>query len=203
MRHMLIIAALAGGLTPATADVRILNVQDNPVAGQTPEATTPPWTTEPPPVISKPETVPPSSGNAVRQPAMPGSEGGRFTLRRVNDGFLRLDTQTGQMALCSGRGAGWACQTVPEERTAFEQEIARLQDQVAALKKEMAALREPAPPRPPADLAPRPPADKGNDFTFKMPSQEEVDRATVAVQRAWKRLMDMLVGFRDDLIRKG
>ena len=55
----------------------------------------------------------------------------RFAFNRVDDGFLRLDNQTGQIAFCSPHTVGWACQAVPEDRAALEKEIARLQDEVA------------------------------------------------------------------------
>ena len=80
----------------------------------------------------------------------------RYTFNRVDDGFLRLDNLSGQVAFCSPHGVGWACQAVPEDRAALEKEIARLQSEVASLKAEIAALREsPPPPGPPAHSARR------------------------------------------------
>ncbi len=63
----------------------------------------------------------------------------RYTFNRVNDGFLRLDNVTGNVAYCGPTSAGWACQAVPEDRAALEKEIARLQDVVAGLKQEVVA----------------------------------------------------------------
>ncbi len=73
----------------------------------------------------------------------------RWSFKRVDDGFVRLDNKTGQVAHCTPRSVGWACQAVPEDRAALEKQIARLQDEVASLKKEIAALHA-APPAPPA-----------------------------------------------------
>ena len=39
---------------------------------------------------------------------------------------MRLDTQTGQVALCGRQTVGWACLAAPEDRTVLENEIARL-----------------------------------------------------------------------------
>ena len=125
-----------------------------------------------------------------------------FTFERSKDGFLRLDAQTGQVAYCESRSAGWTCEAVPEERTALEKEIGRLQDEVAGLRRELAALREPpSSPRPPAELTPRPPGKDGEPV-IKLPTQEDVDRATAALQRAWDRLVDMIGNLRKDLSRK-
>ena len=41
--------------------------------------------------------------------------------------MLRLDTRTGQVSLCAKQSAGWACNAVPDERNALENEITRLQ----------------------------------------------------------------------------
>ena len=45
----------------------------------------------------------------------------------------------GQVSLCNHKTLGWACETIPDERSALENEIARLQNGNAALKKELLA----------------------------------------------------------------
>src|SRR5215813_8003401 len=55
------------------------------------------------------------------------------------DGVLRLDTRTGQVSQCSRSDIGWACKVVPDERSALETEIARLQGENTSLKKELLA----------------------------------------------------------------
>ena len=135
---------------------------------------------------------------ALSQDAAAPNAPSRYTFNRVNDGFLRLDNASGQIAFCSPNSVGWACQAVPEDRAALEKEIARLQDEVASLRTEVAALREPPPPRPPADLTP--PSDK-NAEAAKL--REDIERARVAVEHAWRRLVDMIVNFQKDMMRKG
>jgi len=130
----------------------------------------------------------------------------RYSFDRVGDSLLRLDTVNGQLTVCSQRTAvGWVCQAVPEDRAALEQEIERLQDDVTSLKAEIAALRTPPPPpRPPVELTP--PAGKesqSGESTLKMPTQEDIDRARVAVEKAWHRLVDMIVNLKNDVMRKG
>ena len=122
---------------------------------------------------------------------------GRFTFNRVEGGYLRLDSQTGQVALCSARVAGWACEMVPEDRAALDKEIGRLQDEVAGLKQQLSSLREPS-PRPPADLSP--PTDRRDDAA-KL--REDMERARLAIENAWRRLVDMLMNFQRDMMRKG
>src|SRR6266700_259989 len=83
-------------------------------------------------------------------PAFPQStplenEDSRFSFYRAEDGYLRLDGRTGQVSLCTRRPAGWLCQALPEERAAFDAEVARLQGENAALKKEVLAHDLPLP----------------------------------------------------------
>jgi cell division protein FtsB len=120
----------------------------------------------------------------------------RYTFSRVDDGFLRLDNSSGQIAFCSPHSVGWACQAVPEDRAALEKEIARLQDEVASLKTQISALRAP-PPRPPADLTP--PSDKNADAARL---REDMERARAAIENAWRRLVDMIVNFQKDMMHK-
>ena len=119
----------------------------------------------------------------------------RYNFKRVDDGFLRLDNSSGQIAHCTPHSVGWACQAVPEDRAALEKDIARLQDEVAGLKKEVAALREPPAPRPPADIPPR------SDDSKQL--REDLEHARVAVENAWRRLVEMIVNFQKDMMRKG
>ena len=140
----------------------------------------------------------PASADVAGQIPEQAAPPARYAFNRVNDGFLRLDNVTGNVSFCGPTSAGWACQAVPEDRAALEKEIARLQDEVSSLKQTVASLREPPPPRPPADLTP--PSDK-SDEAAKL--RADIERAKVAVENAWRRLVDMLVGFQKDMLRKG
>jgi hypothetical protein len=142
----------------------------------------------------------------------------RYSFNRIEDGFLRLDNESGEVAYCSARAVGWACDAVAIDRSASETEaasvqrqvallkkldteIAQLHDEVASLKKEIANLKEPPPPRPPADLSV--PLDKGSDITVRLPSQQDIVRAKDYLEGAWRRLVEMIVGLQKDIMRKG
>jgi hypothetical protein len=138
-------------------------------------------------------------GQTPAQPSPPA----RYAFNRVNDGFLRLDNVTGNVAYCGQTTAGWACQAVPEDRAALEKEIARLQDEVASLKQEVAAFRDPVPPRPPAELS-KPdsaPPSMNNDKSAELRS--DMKRAGAALKNAWDSLVDMISNFQKDMLRKG
>ena len=68
----------------------------------------------------------------------PADENGRYTLSAIDNGYLRLDTRTGAVSICTRKG-GWTCRVVPDERAALDQEIGRLQRQVDTLKAQLAS----------------------------------------------------------------
>jgi hypothetical protein len=115
----------------------------------------------------------------------PDSENGRYSFNPVADGVLRLDTRTGQVSQCSRSDAGWACQVVPDERSALETEIARLQGENATLKKELLARGLPVPGIPP------PPTARPGEPELKLPSDAEVDKVISFLEKVWRRLLEM------------
>ena len=133
---------------------------------------------------------------ACAQGPQPDNEDSRFSFFRTDDGYLRLDGRTGQVSLCTRRPVGWLCQALPEERAAFEAEIARLQGDNAALKKEVLAHDLPLPgavrPDPAAATGSRPPA----------PTDHEVNQIMGAIENVWRRLVAMIVSVQRDLLKK-
>lgn len=168
-----------------------------------PAAIPPPLSSDGMPQSQQSEAPPPIP--PVPQTGIAAGPPGRFSFNRVDGGFLRLDAQTGHVAFCSARAAGWTCETAAEDRAALEMEIGRLQDEATDLKQQLADLRadllEPPPPRPPADLAPPPPPppEKRDDAAQL---RQDLERARIALENAWRSLVDMLVNFQQDMMRK-
>jgi hypothetical protein len=127
---------------------------------------------------------------AFAQSATPEGENGRYTFNQVSDGTLRLDTRTGQVSLCAKKETGWACNTVPDERSALENEIARLQRENGALKRELLARNVPLP----GGVANAPSSDPQRELNLKvpLPSDAEIDRVMSAFEKMWRRLVDMV-----------
>ena len=126
----------------------------------------------------------------------PDTEGGRYVFSKQANGFLRLDTRSGAVSLCNEQPVGWACQTAPEDRAIFENEIARVQSENAALKKELLARGLPLPP----GVAPDSPAQ--NDLTLRLPSDAEVDQAIAFVGHVWQRFLDALARAQKQVFNK-
>ncbi len=128
---------------------------------------------------------------ACAQGAQPENEESRFSFYRADDGYLRLDGRTGQVSLCTRRPAGWLCQALPEERTAFEAEVARLQLENAALKREVLAHGLPLPAGVGLEAAaPRSPVDR------------EANQLMSVIENVWRRLVAMIANAQRDLLNK-
>jgi hypothetical protein len=126
---------------------------------------------------------------SVQAQTGPDSENGRYTFSQVADGMLRLDTRTGAVSLCAKKDAGWACNAVPDERAALENEIARLQRENGALKKDMLARGLPLP----GGVASAPSAQQRElNLKVPLPSDAEIDRVMSAFEKMWRRIVDMV-----------
>jgi hypothetical protein len=127
---------------------------------------------------------------AAHAQGTPDSENGRYSFSPVSDGMLRLDTRTGQVSLCAKKDMGWACNALPDERSALENEIARLQRENGAMKKDMLARGLPLP----GGVAGNVPADQQRELNLKvpLPSDAEIDRMMSTFEKMWRRLVDIM-----------
>ncbi len=119
----------------------------------------------------------------------------RFSLHKVDDGYLRLDGRTGAVSLCTRPETGWVCRAVPDERSALESEIGRLAAENAELKRTLLDRGMSLP-----GLPPRPPADVGTGSAAPMAS--DVDRVVALAERVWRRTLDVLGNLQRDLADK-
>jgi len=127
-------------------------------------------------------------GAVANAQSTPDTENGRYTFSQVADGMLRLDTRTGQVSLCTRKDSGFACNTVPDERTALESEIARLQRENGAMKKDMLARGLPLP----NGVGGASSSERELKLTVPLPSDAEVDRVMGAFEKMWRRLVDIV-----------
>lgn len=138
----------------------------------------------------------------------------RYSFNRVDNGFVRLDNESGQVAYCSPRADEWTCQALAD-RPALETEISSLQKQVAllkkldfeigqlkdeisSLKKEIAGLKEPPAPRARAGSA----QSNGPDVLVKLPNHQDIIRAREYLEETWRRLVEMIVSVQKDIMRR-
>ena len=96
---------------------------------------------------------------------------GRYVLEKVEQGFLRLDSVTGVMSLCSAPSGVWECKAVKDEGLDGNEELLRLRAENEKLKTRIAEL------------------EKGGAPT-KLPSDQEVDRMMDIFGKMFDRFLD-------------
>lgn len=126
-------------------------------------------------------------------PATAQNKDGRFRMMPVDDGFARLDTETGAASLCAKKDSGWACEPMADSQKSLREEIDRLRKENAELKNEIKGMEEAfgfnnqdkgADQR----HAGRPPA-------FKLPNEEDIDQAVDYLERMLKKFRDRFESF--------
>lgn len=138
------------------------------------------------------------SGGLVAAQSAPDGENGRFSMTPIPEGVLRLDTRTGTVSTCTSNGAGWACYAVPDERSALDAEIGRLQAEVEKLKGQLAAgptvsgkIDEALPKSDSLKKAEPKVAEGDRKLEIPLPSDQDMDRIMSFLEKAWRRLIDM------------
>lgn len=97
----------------------------------------------------------------------------RFTMEKTETGFVRLDTLTGEMSICTQQAGQLVCRLAADERRAFEDTLSELSARVESLEARLDAL---APPDPGAGI----------------PDEAELDRAIGAMEKMMRRFFGMV-----------
>jgi len=66
----------------------------------------------------------------------------RYRLEKSPNGYVRMDTRTGQMSICEEKSGALVCRVAADERTAVQDEIERLQTEIEELQAEVQVLDE-------------------------------------------------------------
>jgi hypothetical protein len=126
------------------------------------------------------------------------SDDARYSYNRVDDGFLRLDIRSGEVSLCNRRAVGWACEIVPDDRSVFDKEIARLHGENAVLKKALLDHGLPLPHGVAIDAG----GARSNDQKDVPPHDANVARVTALVGKVWRQLVDMIMNLQKDVLKQ-
>ena len=103
-------------------------------------------------------------------------DAGRYRLEKSADGYVRMDTQTGAMSICNERDGQLVCRVAADERTAFQDDIDRLQGSVKALEERVAKLEN--------SLAAR--------LESKLPTEEEFNKTMSYMERFVRGFMGIV-----------
>ena len=103
----------------------------------------------------------------------------RYTMEKTADGYVRLDTRTGEMSICRETGTQLVCQLAADDRLSLEDEIARLEDRLAALEKRVEAVE--------------------GKQSFSLPTQEDMDKTVSVMQRFFQGFLGVVKEFERDM----
>jgi tetrahydromethanopterin S-methyltransferase subunit B len=116
----------------------------------------------------------------------------RYRLERTDNGFVRMDTRTGEMSVCEERWNELVCRLAADERTAVQAEIERLQTQMKALEARTAAVKA---------LEDRVAALE-NSLAAKLeqslPTEEDFNRTMGYMEKFFRSFMGIVKEFEDD-----
>lgn len=117
---------------------------------------------------------------------------GRYMLRAVEDGFIRLDTKTGRVSFCNKPGREWVCEAVEDDMAAINREFDALLTENAELKNRVERLQRGARPVPERDMG------ENGMPQLRLPTDEELDQVMTMFNDAMRRFMDMIRSWQED-----
>lgn len=116
-----------------------------------------------------------AAGLALAGPSQ-AQDSARYRLEPSGEGYVRMDTRTGEMSVCRMRGEQLVCTLAADERRAYDAEIDALHGRLDALEQRLAALEQGAP------------ADGGE----ALPSEEEFEQTLGLMERFMRRFMGVM-----------
>ena len=117
-------------------------------------------------------------GSALAPASAIAQENGRFRLEGTENGYVRLDTRTGAISTCSEQQGQLICKMATEDREAYENDIASLQDRVKKLEDRVSALE-----------------GKGGSAASGLPTEQEFEKSMSYMERFMRRFMDIAKSF--------
>lgn len=117
------------------------------------------------------------------------AEPDRYRLEKTPNGYVRMDTRTGEMSICEEKWGELVCRIAADERTAVQAEIERLQDDVKVLEGRLATVQA---------LEDRV-AKLENSMTAKidksLPTEEEFNRTMGYMERFFRSFLGIVKEF--------
>lgn len=103
---------------------------------------------------------------------------GRFVMEKTDQGYVRMDTETGDISVCTAEGTQIVCKIAADERAAFQNQLEELDARVTVLERRLGAGNLPAPA-----------VGEG------LPSEEEFERGLGYMERFMRRFMGIIQEF--------
>lgn len=103
-------------------------------------------------------------------------DSGRYRLEKSADGYVRMDTQTGAMSICEEKTGQLVCRMAADERSAFQDEVDRLQASMKALDARVAKLE----------------TSLSAKLESSLPSEEDFNTTLSYMERFFRRFMGIV-----------
>lgn len=104
------------------------------------------------------------------------AEGQRFQMEKTDKGYVRMDTQTGEMSICEERDNQLVCKLAADERSALQEEIGRLQGEIKTIEDRVVKLEN--------SLTAR--------MESKLPTEEEFQKSMGYMERFFRSFMGIV-----------
>jgi hypothetical protein len=108
-----------------------------------------------------------ATGSAAQEPET------RYSLQKTPDGYVRMDTRTGEMSLCTERAGQLVCRIAADERNAWQDELDRVTRRLDEVDKRLSALEA----SPPQDA---------------LPTEEQFEQSLSFMERFFRRFIDIV-----------
>lgn len=106
----------------------------------------------------------------------------RYQMEKTEKGYVRMDTQTGEMSICEDRDGQLVCKLAADERSALQDEIDRLQAELEDLDQRVVKLE--------GSLAQK--------FELTLPSEEEFEKTMGYMERFFRSFLDIVKDFENE-----
>ena len=110
-------------------------------------------------------------------------ESGRFTMTPTENGYLRMDTETGSVSVCHRKSGDWSCDNIEDDQLNLQHKLDQLTKENKRLKKELKNLERMAED---SEMVTR----KKKKLT--LPTEEDVDKVMNFMERMIKRFKKMV-----------
>ncbi len=121
-----------------------------------------------------------------------GEGGARYSLSPAEGGgFIRLDGETGRMALCQRHGEDWGCREIVEPDRVPSAEVEGLREENRRLKGEIRQMED-------ILLSQRRGGQEAKSPEFKLPTEEDLDTALSYAQRMLRKFREKMKEFEAD-----
>lgn len=104
------------------------------------------------------------------------AQNGRYTIEKSGEGYVRMDTATGEISFCRTQDDQIVCKLSADDRAAFQEHIGELEARIKTLEESQRA----------AESAPL--AEPHDGF----PSEQEMEKTLGFMEQFFRRFMDIV-----------